>query len=420
MKAELIFTGTELLLGHILNTHAQYLGMKLSGMGIEVDLSITVGDKRETMTGVLRQALDRSGLIIITGGLGPTTDDITAEVVAEVLGLPLVLDQKSLEAIRRLFQSRGIEMPESNGKQAYFPRGAMILPNSVGTAPGAVLESNNKTVMMLPGPPHELMPMFENAVMPYLCNKIAGSEVISYRVFKLTGISESALQDLLKDLGGQGNPGIAYMAKPGEIQVRVSARGADNAQVDKLLADFAGKVRSRVEKYIFASDEGLLEELVGKLLLERGLSIGVAESCTGGLIAARLTDIPGSSAYFKGGVVSYSNEMKNKVLGVDIEKLNRFGAVSKETAEAMAMGVRAGTGADLGLAVTGIAGPSGGTASKPRGLVYIALAAGDTVICREHHFPGARMAVRQGTVNASLNMVRQYLLDIGRAMRRET
>lgn len=414
MKAELIFTGTELLLGHILNTHAQYLGMKLSGMGIEVDLSTTVGDKRETMTSVFRQALDRSGLIIITGGLGPTTDDITAEVVAEVFGLPLVLDQESLEAIRRLFQSRGMEMPESNVKQAYFPRGAMILPNSVGTAPGAVIELNNKTVMMLPGPPHELMPMFENVVAPYLSDKIAGSEVISYRVFKLTGISESALQDLLKDLGGQGNPGIAYMAKPGEIQVRVSVRGSDSAQVDKLLAEFAGKVRSRVEKYIFASDEGRLEELVGKFLLERGLSIGVAESCTGGLIAARLTDIPGSSAYFKGGVVSYSNEMKNQVLGVDIEILKKFGAVSRETAGAMAAGVRAGTGADLGLAVTGIAGPAGGTASKPRGLVYIALAAGDTVICREHHFPGGRIAVRQGTVNASLNMVRQYLLDMRR------
>ncbi|MFX4260831.1 competence/damage-inducible protein A [Pelotomaculum propionicicum] len=411
MKAELIFTGTELLLGHILNTHAQYLGAKLSGMGIEVDLNTTVGDNRETMIDVLRQALDRSSLIIITGGLGPTTDDITVEVVAEVFGLPLILDQVSLKAIKRIFQSRSAIMPESNVKQAYFPRGAIILPNNVGTAPGAILEIGNKIVMMLPGPPHELTYMFEDAVTPYLAGKTGGSEVIRYRVFKLTGISESAVQDLLKDLGGQGNPGIAYMAKPGEIQVRISARGADSGQADALLADFAGKVRSRVEKYIFACDEAVLEELVGKLLLERGLSIGVAESCTGGLIAARLTDIPGSSAYFKGGVVSYSNEMKNRVLGVDIKILDSFGAVSRETAEAMAAGVRAGTGADLGLAVTGIAGPAGGTAAKPRGLVYVALAAGDITICRGHHFPGIRMAVRQGTVNASLNMVRQYLLD---------
>lgn len=412
MKAELIFTGTELLLGHILNTHAQYLGAKLSGMGIEVCLNTTVGDNRETMAGVLRQALERSSLVIITGGLGPTTDDITAEVVAEVFGLPLILDPGALKEIKRIFQSRGAIMPESNVKQAYFPRGAKILPNNVGTAPGAILEIENKIVMMLPGPPHELTHMFEDAVTPYLAGKTGRSEVIRYKVFKLTGISESAVQDLLKDLGGQGNPGIAYMARPGEIQVRLSARGADSSQAYALLADFAGKVRSRVEKYIFACDEAVLEELVGKLLLERGLSIGVAESCTGGLIAARLTDIPGSSAYFMGGVVSYSNEMKNKVLGVDMEILNKFGAVSRETAEAMAAGVRESTGADLGLAVTGIAGPSGGTAAKPRGLVYIALAAEGTSICREHHFPGIRMAVRQGTVNASLNMVRQYLIEM--------
>lgn len=417
MKAELIFTGTELLLGYILNTHAQYLGIKLSGMGIETHISTTVGDNRETMASVLRQSLDRSDLVIITGGLGPTTDDITAEVVAEVLGLPLDLDQESLSAIKRIFRSRGITMPESNVKQAYFPRGSRILPNSVGTAPGAVIEFKRKTVMMLPGPPHELMPMFEDAALPYLCAKAAGSEVILYSVFKLTGISESAVQDLLNDLGGQGNPGIAYMAKPGEIQVRLSARAAEIIQAEKLLAEFAGKVMSRVEKYIFACDEGVLEDLVGKLLLERGLSIGVAESCSGGLIAARLTDIPGSSAYFRGGVVSYSNEMKNRVLGVANEILARFGAVSRETAEAMAAGVRVITGSDLGLAVTGIAGPAGGTAAKPRGLVYIALAAGDSTICREHHFPGARMAVRQGTVNASLNMVRQYLLNMRREMR---
>ncbi|MBP7331718.1 MAG: competence/damage-inducible protein A, partial [Firmicutes bacterium] len=364
MQAELIFTGTELLLGHILNTHAQYLGVMLSSMGIEVGLNTTVGDSREAMIRVLQQALGRSSdLIIITGGLGPTTDDITVEVVAEVLGLPLILDQESLKTIKRIFHNRGTIMPESNVKQAYFPRGARILPNNVGTAPGAVLEFNNKTLIILPGPPNELIPMFEGAVAAYLSKKVTGGELIRYRIFKLTGISESAVQDLLKDMGGQGNPGIAYLAKPGEIQVRVSARGAVSAQVEKLLEDFAGKVRIRLEKHIFACDDDILEDLVGKLLLAKGLTIGVAESCTGGLIAARLTDIPGSSAYFKGGIVSYSNEMKNRILGVSMEIMNSYGAVSKETAEAMAVGVRAAAGADLGLAVTGIAGPAGGTAA---------------------------------------------------------
>ncbi len=412
MQAELIFTGTELLLGHILNTHAQYLGLALANIGIEVALNTTVGDNRQEMIEVLQQALARSSdLIIITGGLGPTTDDITIEVVAEALGLPLVLDQASLKTIKKRYQDRGVKMPESNAKQAYFPRGAQILANGVGTAPGAILEYNNKALIILPGPPRELTPMFEGGAMAYLAQKIAGGEAIRYKIFKLTGISESAVQDLLKDIGGQGNPGIAYLAKPGEIQVRVSARGATVDQAEKLLAGFAEKVRTRVDRYIFACDDTILEELIGKLLVKNGLTIGVAESCTGGLIAAGLTEIPGSSDYFKGGIVSYSNEMKNQLLGVGAEILDSRGAVSRETAEAMAVGVRTRTGADLGLSVTGIAGPGGATETKPRGLVYMALAAGGAIICQEHHFSGVRGAVRQGSVKSALNMVRQYLLE---------
>lgn len=409
MKAELIFTGTEVILGHILNTHAQYLGVKLSGMGIEIILNTTVGDSRELMLSVLRQALERSELIIITGGLGPTTDDLTAEVVADVLRVPLIQDQESLHAIKDIFQSRSMNMPQSNVKQTYFPQGSIILPNGNGTAPGALIERNNKIIILLPGPPHELKPMFEDSVVPLLSGKISSSEVVKYRIFKLTGISESAVQDLLKDLGGQGNPGIAYMAKPGEIQVRISARAADDEQAEGLLEELSGKIKLLLDKYIFALDEEILEEQVGKLLLENGLTLGTAESCTGGMIASRLTDIPGSSEYFKGGIVSYTNEVKNRVLGVGQEILNTFGAVSGETAGAMARGAREKTNADLGLSVTGVAGPGGGTAKKPRGLVYIALAAADKVICREYHFAGSRAAVRQGSVNSALNLLRQYL-----------
>ncbi len=409
MKAELIFTGTEVLLGQIANAHAQYLGVKLSGMGIEILLNTTVGDNRELMTSVFSQALERSELIIITGGLGPTTDDLTAEVVADVLGVPLIQDRESLKAIMDIFQNRGMEMPQSNVKQTYFPQGSIILPNKNGTAPGALIETNKKIIILLPGPPHELKPMFEDSVVPFLSGKKGGSEVVKYRIFKLTGISESAVQDLLKDMGGQGNPGIAYMAKPAEIQVRISAQAADDSQAEGLLEALSGKIRPLLDKYIFALDEEILEEQVGKLLLEKGLTLGTAESCTGGMIASRLTDIPGSSDYFKGGIVSYTNEAKNKVLGVSQEILNTFGAVSRETAEAMAMGAREKINADLGLSVTGVAGPGGGTAEKPRGLVYIALAAADKTICREHHFAGSRAAVRQGTVNSSLNLLRQYL-----------
>jgi nicotinamide-nucleotide amidase len=409
MKAELIFTGTEVLLGQIVNTHAQYLGVKLSGMGIEILLNTTVGDNRDLMTSVFQQALERSDLVIITGGLGPTTDDLTTEVVADVLGVPLIPDRESLKAIKDVFQSRGMDMPQSNVKQAYFPMGSIILPNRYGTAPGALIECNKKIVILLPGPPHELKPIFEDSVIPFLCGKTSGSEVVKFRIFKLAGISESAVQDLLKDLGGQGNPGIAYMAKPAEIQVRISARAADVRQAEGLLEEFSGIIRPLLDKYIFALDEEILEEQVGKLLLEKGLTLGTAESCTGGMIASRLTDIPGSSDYFKGGIVSYTNEVKNKVLGVSQEILNTFSAVSRETAEAMALGAREIINADLGLSVTGIAGPGGGTAEKPRGLVYVALAAADKVICCEHHFAGSRAAVRQATVNSSLNMLRQYL-----------
>lgn len=410
MKAELIFTGSELLLGHVLNSHAQYLGMRLSEMGIEVILHTTVGDDWERLGQVLRQAMERSDLIITTGGLGPTTDDLTKETVANVLNLPMVLDEKSLAGIKEFFRNRGVVMPESNKKQACFPEGSVILPNSRGTAPGALIEKENKIIVMLPGPPGELTAMFEESLAPYLSKKILGGTVTRYKVFKLTGISESAVYDRVKDLGGQGNPGIAYVAKPGEVQVRITAHAGSPEQAEKMVAELSEKVRRRLVGYIFGYDEEVLEDVVGKLLLETGLSISVAESCTGGLIAARLTDIPGSSAYLKGGVVAYSNEIKNKVLGVPSDILERYGAVSKQTAVAMAEGVKELTGSNLGLAVTGIAGPGGGSPAKPRGLVYISLAADDGTCCREYRFPGERPAVRQGTANAALNMVRHYLL----------
>ncbi|NLI12665.1 competence/damage-inducible protein A [Pelotomaculum propionicicum] len=411
MKAELIFTGSELLLGQILNTHAQYLGERLAALGIEVTLNTTVGDDAACMARVLQEAVRRTELIIITGGLGPTTDDITAETVAAVLGLPLVADQDSLVKIEQLFEKRGQKMARSNLKQAYFPAGSKVLPNKVGTAPGAMIEKDKITIIMLPGPPRELTVMFEESVLPFLAAKADQGAAMKYKIFKLTGISESAVQDLLTDLGGQGNPGIAYIAKPGEIQVRLSARAEGGRQAEELLADLSRRVKPRLDKYIFACDDEDLEEIVGKLLLAKGLSISVAESCTGGLVAARLTDVPGSSAYFKGGVVSYSNEMKNKVLGVSASVLEQFGAVSKETAMAMARGVREKTCADIGLATTGIAGPGGGTPAKPTGLVYVSLSSVAGTIFREYRFPGFRQAVRQGTVNNALLMVKQYLTE---------
>jgi len=411
LKAELIFTGSELIQGRVLNSNAQYLGRRLSEINIEVTLHITVGDNFEKLGQVVRQALERADLIIITGGLGPTTDDLTKETVAQVLGIPMVLDEKSLAGIREFFQHRGMPMPESNSKQAYFPQGATILPNTRGTAPGVLIEKGNKIIALLPGPPHELTAMFENSLVPLLSKRAGAGAVTRSKTVKVTGISESSVQDLIKDLGGQGNPGITYLARPGQVQVRVTARAPSADQAEKMVKELSEKVRYRLEEYVFSCDGEAIEYVVGKQLLKTGISLAVAESCTGGLITARLTDVPGSSGYFMGGVVAYSNEVKKLLLGVAPEIIDRYGAVSKQTAVAMAEGVRNLIRSSLGLAVTGIAGPDGGTPAKPRGLVYISLASIEGTSCREFRFPGDRLAVRLGTVNAALNMVKYYLQD---------
>lgn len=410
MNAELIFTGSELLLGHVLNIHSQYLGVKLSEMGIEVKLHTTIGDEWEGLIQLLRQAIERSDLIITTGGLGPTADDLTKETVATVLGLPMVLDKSSLETLQETYRRRGMAMPESIVRQAYFPEGSRILPNTQGTAPGALIEKGDKIIAMLPGPPAELAAMFECSIAPYLFKKVKTGKVAKYKVFKLNAISESAAYELLKDLEDRDNLRIAFVARPGEVHVRIMALATGAEEAEKKLAELSEKVRCRLQDYIFGYDGEILEETVGKLLTAQGQFIAVAESCTGGLIAARLTDIPGSSAYLKGGLIAYSNEVKNKILGVPLNILDHYGAVSEQTATAMAQGVRKLIGSDLGLAVTGIAGPGGSSPAKPVGLVYISLAAGDGASCREFRFPGYRASVRRGTVNAALNMVKQYLL----------
>jgi len=411
VKAELIFTGSELLLGHILNTHAQYLGMRLARMGIEVVLHTTAGDYRERLEQVFRQSLERSDLLITTGGLGPTTDDLTKEIFAEVLGLPMVLDENLLVKMKEKYFQLGLAMPKSVIKQAYLPEGSTILPNRRGTAPGVLIEKGNKIVVMLPGPPGELKAMFEESVVPFLSGKVQGKTFMRYKVLKLTGVSESAVQEQVKELGGQGNPGIAYMVKPGEIQVRISARAGNFKKAEKMVDELAEKVRERLEECIFGYDDEVLEEDVGKLLTNAGCTIGVAESCTGGLITARLTEIPGSSEYLKGGVVAYSNEIKNKLLGVSCDILKQYGAVSKQTATAMAEGIKKTVGSTIGLAVTGIAGPGGESPGKPRGLVYISLSDSKMTLNKKYRFPGNRTAVRLGAVNAALNMVKYYLVE---------
>lgn len=409
MRAELVFTGSELLTGYVQNTDAQFLSVELAKLGIEVTLHTTVGDDWDAMVRVIGEALERSDMVITTGGLGPTTDDITKEVVAHLLGVPMVTDEASLAQIRAFFRKRGREMPAVCERQAVFPAGAQILPNYKGTAPGALIEKDGKVIVILPGPLREVKAMFRTAVLPYLAKIPGRGEVLRTRVLKLTGIAEYAVQELIKDLGGQGNPGVGYLAVPGEVQLRVSARHPEAEAAEGMVEELVAKVMDAVGEYVFGVDDEQLEKTIARLLIDKGLTISTAESCTAGMLAARLTDIPGSSRYFLGGVVAYSNDVKTEILRVPRETLALHGAVSEQTAVAMAQGVQSLTGSDLGVAVTGIAGPGGATPDKPVGLVYGALTTGDEIICRRFQLPGERIGVRVGTVNSVLNMVRRYL-----------
>lgn len=409
MQAQIIFTGNELLMGEVLNTHAQYLGRELAALGIEVLLYTSVGDNKALLGTVLQNAWESSDLLIITGGLGPTTDDITKETVADFLQLDLVPDEPTLQGLENYFARRGIAMVESMKKQALVPLGAQVLPNPAGTAPGLLIEKDDKIVVLLPGPPRELRAVFASALKERL-KKLAGKGTVMHsQVYKLTGLGESQVQDRLGDIDGRGNPVISYVAMPGEVHVRVSARAACRKAAKDMVDALARRVEKRLAKYIFSRGDEELKEIVGALLANRGMTVSLAESCTGGHIMKLLTDVAGSSRYLVGGVVAYSNEIKTNLLSVPRETIDRYGAVSEQTARLMAEGVRRVVGSTLGIGVTGIAGPDGGTPEKPVGLVYIALADQEKTVCRGHCFPGQREGVRAGAANAALHMLRQYL-----------
>ncbi|MHB8125506.1 MAG: competence/damage-inducible protein A [Desulfitobacteriaceae bacterium] len=411
MKAEIISTGTELLLGQTLNTSAHYLSAQLSVLGIEVDYHTTVGDNSERLENILRQALQRADLIVTTGGLGPTADDLTKELVAKVLGLEMTLDTNSLEQIKLFFASRKREMSRNNEKQAYFPKGAKILPNKLGTAPGAIIKKDDKTVVILPGPPFEMQPMFEEYVLVELESMIGqDSRRMKARVLKIFGMTESAIEEVLGELMDQVNPAIALLAKRAEMHIRLVARNADEQEMAKALDVTESLIRARLGTKVFAKDEETMVGIVGETLKSRKLKIATAESCTGGLLGAALTQEAGSSDFYLGGVVSYADSVKEGLLGVKAATLQTVGAVSTEVAQAMAAGIRTSLGADLAISITGIAGPDGGSNLKPVGLVYIGFASAQGIEARKFQFYGGRDSIRQLSVMAALNWVRQYML----------
>lgn len=413
MVVEIVTTGTELLLGQIVNTNAAYLAESLNKLGFDVLYQTTVGDNRERMAEVLKLALARADIVITSGGLGPTQGDITKFVAAKLCGRQLYVDEKSLEHIRKFAMQRGFPMTENNVRQAMIPQGAVVFANACGTAPGVAIEQDGRVIIHLPGPPNECRDMFSRSVTPYLLQKYGTNSTIMSRVLHTFGIGESLLEEKIMDLiKNQQNPTLALLVRPSGVIIRITAKADDAKAAEALISDMEKELRQRIGTYIYAVDERGMEDVVGEMLAEKGIHIACAESCTGGLVTSRLTDVPGSSRYVHGAVVSYTNEIKERALQVSAETLRCFGAVSKQTAREMAQGIRCKFAADIGLAVTGLAGPGGGSPEKPVGLVYIAVTGKNgTKICQKQ-FSGSRKTIKYRASQMALDAVRQYIQEM--------
>ena len=410
MSAEILSVGTELLLGRVVNTDTTAIARVLSVLGIDMLRTEVVGDNDARLFETVRAALERSTLLITTGGLGPTGDDITKETVARAAGVPLEMHEPSLRTIEAHFKGR--VMDENQKKQAMLPRGCTVFANHHGTAPGCAFTADTGCeVIMLPGPPSELVPMLEESVRPYLAGK-SGAVIVTHDMH-VYGQGEGHVAALIDDLMNGANPTVATYAKDGEMFVRVAAKAVDEKTADALCAPVMEEVRRRVgSEYIYAVDIETLEETVVRKLLSRGMTIATAESCTGGLLAKRITDVAGASDVFEMGAVTYANRIKEQVLGVSAQTLEQYGAVSPETAREMAEGIRKAAGSDIGIGITGIAGPGGGSTEKPVGLVYIAMSTAEkTVVCRKS--TGSRVRSREWNrhtaASCALDLVRREL-----------
>ncbi|MBP3926511.1 MAG: competence/damage-inducible protein A [Clostridium sp.] len=411
MVVELVSVGTELLLGNIVNTNARYLSEKFAMLGLSVYYQTTVGDNRERMTEVIRTALSRADVVVLNGGLGPTEDDITKDVCAELMGAELKEDPEVRAHLEDWYRQRNKkDVPDSNWRQALVPEGAVVFHNTNGTAPGLALEKNGKTAILLPGPPNELYPMVENQVCPYFQKR--QSEVIYSRMIKICGYGESKVEEMLLDLiDHQTNPTLATYAKTKEVHLRVTARAKSEEEAKKLLKPVIKEIKKRFGNAIYTTNEqDTLEAVVVDLLKKYGLTVTTAESCTGGLVAARLVNVPGASEVFREGFVTYSNKAKKKYLDVSKSTLRKYGPVSEQTAKEMATGGVFATDADACVAVTGLAGPDGGTEEKPVGLVYIACYMKDSVKVEEYRFKGNREKVREQATVQTLDLLRRSIL----------
>ena len=413
-RAAIIAVGSEMLTPSKVDTNSLFITEQLNLLGIQVAFKSIVGDDRGDLDAAVREALARVDLLVCCGGLGPTDDDLTRPVVADVVQRPLVEDETITSRIRARFEGRGLQMPEINRRQAMVPEGARVLANANGTAPGLWIDHGDRVVLLLPGPPRELKPMMTSVAD--LLRERAGGMSLVRRVIKITGRSESHVEEAMQPLYAEWSRArvpiaATILASLGQIELHLSACCAARADTDAALAAAVEQVRGALGLHVYSIDGRGLEEVVGAMLAERTLTIAVAESCTGGLIASRLTDVPGSSRYVERGIVSYSNLAKTELLGVSEELLKAHGAVSEPVAKAMAEGIRSRSGVDIGIGVTGIAGPDGGTAEKPVGMVCVAAAAAGREAIRTFRFVGGREMVKFQASQAALDMVRRLLLD---------
>jgi nicotinamide-nucleotide amidase len=415
MRLELITIGDELLLGHTVDTNAAYIAREVAAFGVSVVRRATVGDDAAEIAAAVRDALDRTGAVITTGGLGPTSDDLTRPAIAQLFGLELIADEERWESLRALWNERGRgEIPLANRSQVMIPRGAVALTNRHGTAPGLWIEdARGRWCAMLPGVPREMRGLLADELLPRLVARLGTTHrVVRSRTLRTTGIAESKLPELLGPLAaGFDGMSLAYLPGQEGVDLRVTVRDREPAQADAALAGAIAALRDRVARYAYGEDRVDLAEAVLDHCRERGLRLAVAESCTGGLLGARLTAIPGSSAVVLGGVIAYSNAVKRDLLGVAAETIDRHGAVSEQVAGEMARGVRARTGAEIGIAITGVAGPDGGTIDKPVGLVWLAIDLAGTARTHGPRFVGDRAEIRFRSTQAALDTVRRMLAD---------
>ncbi len=411
MVVELISVGTEILLGNIVNTNAAYLAKKCADLGLSCFYQSVVGDNEERLLQSIETAAKRSDILILSGGLGPTKDDLTKETVAKYFGKEQYMDESVKDEIAGYFQKMNRKITDNNWKQALVPEGAIVVHNENGTAPGIIVEDAECCVILLPGPPNELIPMFEKDIVPYLKKK--SPDVIFSRMVKVCGIGESTAETMVADLmESQQNPTIAPYAKTGEVHFRITAKAPNKREGSKMTTPLVRELKKRFGNAVYTTDEEVtLEQSIIELLGKKGWTVSTAESCTAGLLAARLVNVSGASEVFKSGYITYANKAKRKILGVKKSALEKYGAVSEQVAVQMATGCAEVAKANVTVAITGIAGPGGGTEEKPVGLVYIACNVNGNVKVKECHFSGNREKIRQSSVAHALILMRECILE---------